>query len=231
MKRQPGKLSLLCPSPTVPHLFPNEDEQTIQVYPGCHSWSFQSIPIHSNTVLLIRLGLAGKYESFEHVQKLCVASTNEFHSCLTNCQCVAIVFIAQLTYCILVIRTIFLLYSGCSYCIPGHSYLQVRLGHHANGPEDSSNEDGMCRKVDIRVDYYILGILFSYSIRFILVRLCEILGRTEQCSYYFCTFKNDFVHLTFKTKKNECEFLTFYIRPRSAVDSAQWDRGIKTNII
>ncbi len=52
------------------------------------------------------------------------------------------------------------------------------LGHHANGPEDSTNGDGMCRKVDIRVDSYIF-VLFSYSIRFILVRSCEILGRTE----------------------------------------------------
>ncbi len=35
---------------------------------GCHSWSFQSIPIHSNSVLLIRVGLAGEYECFEHVE-------------------------------------------------------------------------------------------------------------------------------------------------------------------
>ncbi len=76
-------LSMLCPSPTVPNLLLNEDEWTNQVYPGCHSWSFQSIPIHSNSVLLIRVGLAGEYESFEQVQKLCVVSTNKFHSCLT----------------------------------------------------------------------------------------------------------------------------------------------------
>ncbi len=54
----------------------------------------------------------------------------------------------------------------------------MRLGHHANGPEDSMNGDGMCRKVDIRVDSYIF-VLFSYSIRFIHVRSCEVLGRTE----------------------------------------------------
>ncbi len=76
------------------------------------------------------------------------------------------------------------------------------------------------------VDSYIF-VLFSYSIRFILVR--EILGRTEKCSYYFRTFKNDFVHLTFKTKKNGHEFLTFYIRSRSSVDSGQWDWGIRNN--
>ncbi len=66
----------------MPNLLPNEDESTIQVYSGGHSWSFQSIPIHSNSVLLMRVGLAGEYESFEHVQKLCVASANKFHSCL-----------------------------------------------------------------------------------------------------------------------------------------------------
>ncbi len=38
----------------------------------------------------------------------------------------------------------------------------------------------------------------------------------------FCTFKNYFVHLTFKTKKNGHKFLTFYIRPRSSVDLGQW---------
>ncbi len=49
---------------------------------GVHSWSFQSIPIHSSSVLLMRVGSAVEYESFEHVQKLRVASMNEFHSCL-----------------------------------------------------------------------------------------------------------------------------------------------------
>ncbi len=66
----------------MPNLLPNEDESTIRVYSGGHSWSFQSIPIHSNSVLLIRVGLASEYESFEHVQKRCVASLNKFHSCL-----------------------------------------------------------------------------------------------------------------------------------------------------
>ncbi len=109
--------SCLCPSPTVPNLLRNEDEWTIRVYVGCHSWSFQAIPIHSNSVLLIRVGLAGEYESFEHVQKLREASTNKFNSCLTHWQRVAIVFVAQFTCCNLVILTVFLLYSGCSYCI------------------------------------------------------------------------------------------------------------------
>ncbi len=83
MRKRGYKLSsLLCPSPTVPKLLPNEHESTIRVGSGVHSWSFQSIPIHSSSVLLMHVGSAVEYESFEHVQKLCVASTNEFHSCL-----------------------------------------------------------------------------------------------------------------------------------------------------
>ncbi len=68
----------------MPNLLTKEDERTIRVYPACHSWSFQPIPIHSNSVILIRVGLAGEYESFEHVQKLRVDSTNKFHSCLMH---------------------------------------------------------------------------------------------------------------------------------------------------
>ncbi len=73
-------LFILCPSHTVPNLLLNEHELTFCL--GDHSRSFQSIPIHSNSVLLMCVGLAGEYESFEHVQKFCVASANKFHSCL-----------------------------------------------------------------------------------------------------------------------------------------------------
>ncbi len=71
----------LCSSPTVRNLLPNEDESTIQVCLGVHSWSFQSIPIHLNSILLMRVGSAGEYKCFEHVKKLYVASANKFHSC------------------------------------------------------------------------------------------------------------------------------------------------------
>ncbi len=78
---------LLCPSPTVPNLLPNEDELTIRVCSSDHSWSFLVIlamtltmTINSNSVLLVRVTSAGLYESFEHVQKICVPSTNNFHS-------------------------------------------------------------------------------------------------------------------------------------------------------
>ncbi len=55
----------------------------------------------------MRVGSAGEYESFEHVQKLRVASTNEFHSCL----CV----LRTCSY--LVCLTAYVLYSSHSHCI------------------------------------------------------------------------------------------------------------------
>ncbi len=84
----------LCPSPTVPNLLPNEDELTIQVCSGDHSWSFLAIlamtmtmTINSNSVLLIRVASAGRYESFEHVQKVCVPSSaqHEYFSFMVMC--------------------------------------------------------------------------------------------------------------------------------------------------
>ncbi len=99
--------SLVCPSLTVPNLLPNKHELTIQVCSGDHSWSFQSIPIHSNSILLMRIGSAGEYESFEHVQKFCVVTSNIFHSCLC----------ALKTSSYRVCRTAYVLYSNHSHCI------------------------------------------------------------------------------------------------------------------
>ncbi len=100
----------------MPNLFPNEDESTIQVNSGGHSWSFQSIPSRSNSVLLMHVGWGGEYEVFEHVQKVCVASTNKFHSCLC----------ALKTCSYRVYRTSFVLYSGHSHCILRHSKCILR---------------------------------------------------------------------------------------------------------
>ncbi len=59
----------------------HEDELTIRVCSGDHSWSFlvilamaMTMTINSNSVLLIRVASAGRYECFEHVQKVCVPS-------------------------------------------------------------------------------------------------------------------------------------------------------------
>ncbi len=178
-------LSSLCPSPTVPNLLPNEVESTIRVCSGGHSWSFQSIHIHSNSVFLMRVVWAGEYESFEHVQKLCVASANKFRSCLCAlktcsyrvCRTADVLYSSHSHY-ILIVFWLFLLYT--------RSFLHV-------GETGASCEwTRYCCKVDIHVhirvnsplsytwhvDFYTF-LLFSYSIRFILVRSCEILGRTE----------------------------------------------------
>ncbi len=96
-----------CPSPTVPNLLPNEHEWTIRVGSGIHSWSFPSIPIHLSSVLLMGVRSACENESFDHVQKLRVASTNQFHSCL----CV----LRTCSY--RVCRTAYVLYSSHSHCI------------------------------------------------------------------------------------------------------------------
>ncbi len=155
---------------------------------GVHSWSFQSIPIHSSNVLLMRIWSAGEYESFEHVQKLCVASTNEFHFCL------CVLRTCSYRVCL----TAYVLYSSNSHCIRTIFWLfllYTRSFVHVGGTGADTNGDGMCQRllqvpirVHIRVnlplsytwcvDSYIF-VLFSYSILFILVRSCEILGRTE----------------------------------------------------
>ncbi len=172
----------------------------------------QSILIHSNSVLHMHIWLAGEYESFEHVQKLCVASANKFDSCLW-----------ALKTCIYrVCRTAYALYSSHSHYILNvfwlfllytRSFVHVsetgewwdwgimRMDQKTVRMEMECARD--CCKVDIRVHIHVnsplsytwhvdsnIFLLFSYSIRFILVRSCEILGRTEQCSYYFRTFNH-----------------------------------------
>ncbi len=102
----------------------------------------------------------------------------------------------------LLCRTAYVLYSSHSYCIPGcsncilhHSYMTVKLGQTRRQCEMRQMELECardCRKVDMhanscsysplsyiwRVDACIF-LLFSISIRFILVCSCEILGRTD----------------------------------------------------
>ncbi len=129
---------------------------------GGHSWSFQSIPIHSNSVLLIRVGSAGDYNSFKHVQKRHVASANKFHSCLCAlkmcnyrvCRTAYVQYSSHSHY-ILTVFWLLLLYT--------RSFAHVRV----NSPLSYT----------WHVDSYIF-LLFPYSIRFILVHSCEILGRT-----------------------------------------------------
>ncbi len=72
------------------------------IIPG-HSSPFLSI----RSVLLMHVGSAGEYESFEHVQKFCVASANKFHSCLYA--------LKMCSY--RVCHTAYVLYSSHSHCI------------------------------------------------------------------------------------------------------------------
>ncbi len=76
-------------------------------------WSFlvilaMTMTINSNSVLLIHVASAGRYESFEYVQNVCVPSANNFHSCLKR------VVVAQLTCCILVILTVYYVIRACN---------------------------------------------------------------------------------------------------------------------
>ncbi len=100
------------PSLTVPNLLPNEHELTIRVFLGNHSWSFpvilaMTMTINSNSVLLVRVTSAGRYESFEHVQSFCVSSANNFHSCLCA--------LKKCSYHLC--RTVYVLYSSHSHCM------------------------------------------------------------------------------------------------------------------
>ncbi len=80
----------------MPNLLPNEDELTIQVCSGDHFWSFlvilvmtmtMTMTINSNSVLLVHVASADRYESFEHVQKVCVPSSaqHEYFSFVVMC--------------------------------------------------------------------------------------------------------------------------------------------------
>ncbi len=90
---------------------------------------------------------AGEYESFEHVQNVRVASTNEFHSCLCvlrTCSyhvCLtAYVLYSSHYHCIRTVFWLFLLYTRSFIHVGG-------TGADTNGPEHSTNGDGMCQRL------------------------------------------------------------------------------------
>ncbi len=106
----------------MPNLLSNEDELTIQVCLGDHSWSVlvilamtMTMTINSNSVLLIRLASAGRYESFEHVQNVCVPGRAQHEYFFWKH--VVIFFVAQLTCSILVILTVFVVVLTVYYVI------------------------------------------------------------------------------------------------------------------
>ncbi len=102
---------ILFPSLTVPNLLPNEDEID---HSSLYRWSFlvilamtMTMTMDSNSVLHMRVTSAGQYESFEHVQNVCVPSENNLHSCLC----------ALRTCSYRVCRTAYMLYSSHSHCV------------------------------------------------------------------------------------------------------------------
>ncbi len=175
--------SALCPSLTVPNVLPNEHELTIQVCLGDHSWSFQSIlamTINLNSILLVRVALAGQYESFEHVQKFHVPRVNYFHFYLC----------ALKTCSYRLCRTAYMLYSSCSNCTLGMELEDCcKVDIRVNSPLSLSSFGSRFGTVrlghyTLRVDSYIF-LLFSYSILFVLVCSCEMRVVFFLCSYFY----------------------------------------------
>ncbi len=78
----------------------------------------------------MRLGSGGEYKVLEHVQKVCVASPNKFHSCLC----------ALKTCSYRVYRTAFILYSGHSHCILCHSHSSKEYVWSTNVTRYESNK-------------------------------------------------------------------------------------------
>ncbi len=146
----------------MPNLLPNEDELTIRVCSGDHSCSFlvilemaMTMTINSNSVLLVHVASADRYESFEHVQIFCVPSTNTFHSWLCTLKtcsyllcCSAYMHHSSHSHCI----------PGCSNCILCHLYMTVRLGHLTRRQCEIRQMELECArdccKVDIRVNLF-----------------------------------------------------------------------------
>ncbi len=115
----PVPLSWICPRTSTNRPF----ELVRCIIPG-HSWSFlviqamtMTMTIDSNSVLLVRVASAGKYEVFEHVQKVRVPSTNNLHSCLC----------ALRTCSYRVCRTTYVLYSSRFSLYTTTSFVQVHF--------------------------------------------------------------------------------------------------------
>ncbi len=139
--------------------------------------------INSNSVLLMCVASAGRYESLEHVQKMCVPSANNFHSCL---------WVLKTSYVpchtAYVLYSSHSLYSGCSNCILGHSYMTVGLGHQKILWMELED----CCKVDIRVN----SPLSSFGSRFATVRLGHYTWRVD--SYIILTILGSYLFVRVK---------------------------------
>ncbi len=72
-----------------------------------------TMTIHLNSVLLVHVASAGQYESFEHVQKNCVPRANNFLP-YAHSKRLVIIFVTQLTCCILIIHTVYYIIHACN---------------------------------------------------------------------------------------------------------------------
>ncbi len=91
---------------------------------------------------------------------------------------VVIVFVSQRMCCILAILTVFVLYSGCSYCILGHSYIRWDWGWYE---WTRTQYEWRWNVPETPAKYLFVSI-------FMLIRICltpGVLIRTY--SYYFLT--------------------------------------------
>ncbi len=148
----------------------NEPFELIRACIRGHSSPF----LYIRGVLLMRVGSAGEYESFEHV-----------YVCWER---VVIVFVSQRTCCILAILTVFVLHSGCSYCILGHSYMwdwgwyewtRTQYEWRWNVPETAAK--------------------YLFVFIFMLIRLCLTPGMLIRTySYYFLTQLGSFLFVRVK---------------------------------
>ncbi len=76
-----------------------------------------TMTIDSNSILLVHVASAGQYEVFEHVQNVCLPSTNNLHSCL-----------CALRMCSYrVCRTTYMLYSS-RFSLYTTSFVHVHFG-------------------------------------------------------------------------------------------------------
>ncbi len=246
-----------------------------------------TMTIDSNSVLLVIVASAGKYKVFEYVQKVCVPSTNNLHSCLS----------ALRTCSYRVCRTTYVRYSSrfslytMSY-VQGHfTWMECKCDLIEKKRTESSSyyfrtirerfeNDSHCHshwqsypyllilagymrfRVHLEKEPYLTTFMLipTEFLPCTLVSNCflvAIVPYARSSSYFACWFvfigiyKSYFFelapyisycYLTIIEKEpstnekctwfmlsptlNRHEFQTFYNRPRSGVDSAQWDWGI-----
>ncbi len=125
-------------------------------------WSFLVIPGHSSNgndndnrfeqCSSLACGLGRPVRSFEHVQRFCVPSENNFHSCLC----------ALRTCSYRVCRTAYMLYSSHSHYILRHSYMHLIF--HKKTVRNSMYGAQICFRLIIYLPFYLtcffLGLQF-----------------------------------------------------------------------